>query len=555
MLHHYTAAAERALIYASRWSARADCDELEAASLVLGLLAEPECRAATILARHGIDLAAVRHQWPKLSPSEGRPAPKTVRRLLLSREVDVSLQLARQRLIALLRPLELATEHLLLGLAAADHEVAVWLRHRGLDPDHLEAEIYELYGYHPVPVCLDEPHEQEMAAPSQAAPLAELPAVAEPVRCDEPTAAIRILDAAANRAREGLRVIEDYVRFVLDDQNLTGLCKQLRHALTAALGHIPAEHRLASRETQADVGTPLSTDAETSRANPGEVLAANFARLQESLRSLEEFGKIASLKAAAAFKQLRYETYTLQRAVEITRTSLERLADARLYVLIDGRESIEQFERLVRDLIAAGVGILQLRDKSLSDRELLDRAKLLHQLTQGTGTLFVMNDRPDLAALARADGVHLGQEELCVKDARSIVGPHMLIGVSTHNIEQARQAVLDGANYIGVGPTFPSDTKRFTSFPGIDFLRQVATEIRLPAFAIGGIGPQNIDQVLAAGLTRIAVSGAVTLAANPAEMAGELLQVLGSRHGGTESTEKKKRFTAEDAKDAARRKV
>ena len=95
----------------------------------------------------------------------------------------------------------------------------------------------------------------------------------------------------------------------------------------------------------------------------------------------------------------------------------------------------------------------------------------LRELTRGTDTLFIMNDRPDLAALCHADGVHLGQEDLSVKDARAIVGPDALIGVSTHTIEQARQAVLDGANYIGVGPTFPSGTKQFEKFPGLDFLR------------------------------------------------------------------------------------
>lgn len=337
---------------------------------------------------------------------------------------------------------------------------------------------------------------------------------------------LRALDAAANRAREGLRVVEDYVRFVLDDQHLTGLCKQLRHDMTAALGRVSVEHRLAARETQADVGTVLTTAAEQSRADAAGVLLANFARLQESLRSLEEFGKLLDAGLAAVFKQLRYRTYTLQRAVQITSGSIERLAEARLYVLIDGRTLTEEFERLARGLIDAGVGVIQLRDKQLGDRELLRRARLLGNLTQGTATLFVINDRPDLAVLAGADGVHVGQDDLSVKDARSIVGPEALVGVSTHSIEQARQAVLDGANYIGVGPTFPSGTKHFEQFPGVELLRRVAAEIRLPAFAIGGIGPENLPEVLATGFERIAVSGAVTAAADPAHLAKELLAAL-----------------------------
>src|SRR5690606_32363494 len=104
------------------------------------------------------------------------------------------------------------------------------------------------------------------------------------------------------------------------------------------------------------------------------------------------------------------------------------------------------------------VHVLQLRDKRLQDRELLERARRLRELTESTATLFIMNDRPDLALLAGADGVHVGQEELSLSDARAIVGPRLLIGVSTHSLQQARAALADGADYIGVGPTFPSNT-------------------------------------------------------------------------------------------------
>ena len=180
-------------------------------------------------------------------------------------------------------------------------------------------------------------------------------------------------------------------------------------------------------------------------------------------------------------------------------------------------------------MIGAGVDVLQLRDKQLSDRDLVERARRLRVLTRDTQTLFILNDRPDIALLAHADGVHLGQDELSVKDARTVVGPKMLVGVSTHSIEQARQAVLDGANYIGVGPTFPSATKQFDNFPGVQLLRQVAAEIRLPAFAIGGISEENLNEVLATGITRIAVTGAILSAVDPSHAATALKRGLGSR--------------------------
>jgi len=339
-------------------------------------------------------------------------------------------------------------------------------------------------------------------------------------------ALLRILDASANRAREGLRVIEDWVRFALDDAPMTEWLKQIRHDLAAALACIPWQERLAARETQADVGTGITTPSEYSREKTLDVLTANFLRLQESLRSIEEFGKIIDPTISKAIEQIRYRTYTVQRVLDSTRIGLERLASARLYVLLDGGSSVEEFERMAQRLIEAGVDILQLRDKRLADRELIDRARRLRRLTQDTSTLLVINDRPDLAALAQADGVHVGQEELSVKDARSIVGPDRLIGVSTHTIEEARQAVLDGANYIGVGPTFPSGTKQFEHFPGVELLRAVAAEIRLPAFAIGGIARENLGQVKAAGFVRVAVSGAITGAEEPVQAVREIREEL-----------------------------
>ncbi len=329
----------------------------------------------------------------------------------------------------------------------------------------------------------------------------------------------RILDAAANRAGEGLRVVEDYLRFVLDDRFLTCEAKQLRHDLAAALERLPSTERHLARETLADVGTTITTAREAKRADGEAVVAANLKRVEESLRSLEEYGKVVDTVFAATMETLRYRAYTLERAIDVTRVSLVRLTDTKLYVIVDGRGSVDQFDCLVESLIDAGADIVQLRDKRLSDRDLIGRARRLRALTRGTKKLFVMNDRPDIARLTDADGVHLGQDELSVKDARTIVGPRALVGVSTHSIEQARQAVLDGANYIGVGPTFASSTKEFEAYPGVELLRAVANEIRLPAFAIGGITLETLGKVLAAGMHRVAVSAAISDADDPVDAA------------------------------------
>jgi thiamine-phosphate pyrophosphorylase len=141
--------------------------------------------------------------------------------------------------------------------------------------------------------------------------------------------------------------------------------------------------------------------------------------------------------------------------------------------------------------------------------------------------LFVVNDRPDIARLVEADGVHLGQDDLPVKEARRIVGADALIGVSTHNLEQLRQAIRDGASYLGVGPTFPSGTKSFDEFPGLAFVRAAVAETSLPVFAIGGINRDRIAEVVAAGARRVAVSSGVAQADDPRRAAVELLAALG----------------------------
>jgi thiamine-phosphate pyrophosphorylase len=343
---------------------------------------------------------------------------------------------------------------------------------------------------------------------------------------------MRLLDASLNRASEGARVVEDYARFVLDDAHLSRLAKELRHGIAAAGGVLPLADRLACRDTPGDVGTVISTASEGQRADAWAVCAASLGRLQEAIRSLEEYGKTIDPAVGARFERLRCDAYTHAAGLGGTQRGSERLGDARLYVLIDGADSPEAFEERVETLCQAGVDVLQLRDKSLDDRQLVERARLLARICRRHGVTSIVNDRADIAVAAGADGAHVGQDELTVADARSVVGPGRLVGVSTHSIEQARAAVLAGADYLGVGPTFPSTTKSFAEFPGLDFVREVAAEISLPAFAIGGITAANVGEVVAAGLRRVAISGAVTGSADHSRTLEVLRAALGGRSAG-----------------------
>jgi thiamine-phosphate pyrophosphorylase len=217
----------------------------------------------------------------------------------------------------------------------------------------------------------------------------------------------------------------------------------------------------------------------------------------------------------------------LERAVVRGESARNRLSDARLYVILTGSRCRRPLGWTIEQAAAGGATVFQLREKALSDRELVERARDVRRWTRQAGALFILNDRPDIAKLAEADGVHLGQDDLSVKDARRILGAGPLIGVSTHDIGQVRQAVLDGADYLGVGPTFPSRTKTFEHFPGLEFVKQVSEETSLPAFALGGIGPDTVAEAVRAGARRVAVSAAVVQSDDPQATARLLRAALG----------------------------
>ncbi len=336
----------------------------------------------------------------------------------------------------------------------------------------------------------------------------------------------RILDAAANRTREGLRVIEDFVRFGLNGGYLSQVLKVCRHELASIIGQLPQGRLLAARDTLNDVGTTNSTPAEYQRTSPLDVVCAAFKRVQEALRTLEEYSKLVDPSLSPRLEQLRYRLYTAEKAVLRTESARQCLRDQRLYVLIEASQCELGFEAVVQAALDGGVRLFQLREKSLNDRELVCQARRLREWTLAKGALLIINDRPDIAVLAAADGVHVGQDELTVQDARRIVGPDRLVGVSTHSIEQARQAVLDGADYLGVGPTFPSHTKTFAEFPSLPYVRDVAAEIQLPWFAIGGIDLHNVTDVARAGAARVAVSSVVCRSSSPAVAARDLIAAL-----------------------------
>jgi thiamine-phosphate pyrophosphorylase len=339
----------------------------------------------------------------------------------------------------------------------------------------------------------------------------------------------RILDANLNRAAEALRVVEDVCRF---HWNLVGPARELkwlRHQVLGVVTPSAAERMrlVEARDIEGDMG----------RANPSppaggqdleDVAFRNIERAKEAFRTLEETTRAVSPSAAPALESLRYRLYAIEKGLAGLRSSAAHplLARARLCLLATSATAGRSLEETVSLAIRGGVDAVQLREKHLSDALLLQKALSLRELTARAGVLFIVNDRVDVALLSGADGVHLGQDDLPVATARDLSGSRLLIGVSTHGPEDARRAERDGADYIGVGPMFPSTTKDAGPPLGPEGLALVLAVTSLPAFAIGGINPERVAVLRTAGATRIAVSSAVLAAGDPTAAARALRLAL-----------------------------
>jgi thiamine-phosphate pyrophosphorylase len=199
-----------------------------------------------------------------------------------------------------------------------------------------------------------------------------------------------------------------------------------------------------------------------------------------------------------------------------------RLAAARLYLVCP--PAVDGLADLLRGALAGGVDIVQLREKQLGEQELLELARSARELCRQLGALLIVNDYPLVAREARADGVHVGQDDMPVAEVRELVGAEMLIGLSTHAREEIDAA--DGADYIGVGPVHETPTKPGRPAVGLELVRYAATHSRVPFFAIGGLDAANLPAALDAGARRAVVLRAISGAENPLEAARTLRTLL-----------------------------
>jgi thiamine-phosphate pyrophosphorylase len=343
--------------------------------------------------------------------------------------------------------------------------------------------------------------------------------------------AARILDANLNRAREALRVIEEYARFVLDDADTVERVKAVRHGLRQIVEAAGAGTLLTARDIVTDVGRDVKTAGELQRRSIDDVVRAAFARLTEAARVLGEYGKLIAPAAAVTAERLRYQAYELEQRVVLRGTLRARFRQVRLYVVLTEALCRRGWYETAEAALQGGSACLQLREKHLGDAELLRRARRLRELTAERDALLVINDRPDVARLCRADGVHVGQDDLPVAEARRVGGAQLLVGKSTHTPQQFDAALAEEPDYLAVGPMFASTTKPQQRIAGPQTLAAVAGRTQIPLVGIGGVTRDNATVVIQAGASCVCVCSAVIGVENPSAAAAEILRSLSAPGG------------------------
>ena len=327
----------------------------------------------------------------------------------------------------------------------------------------------------------------------------------------------RIIDANFNRAREAIRVVEEYCRFALNSKPLTARAKQLRHELSRAIGGLDAGRLISARDTLGDVGAGETVDNQLGRGDLKDSFTAGCKRLTEALRAIAEAGMIENRPVAEAVEKLRYDAYTLEKDIVLFADPAEKYKRVRLYIVITSDLPVEVIS-LTHKCIAGGADCIQLRAKGIADDKLFALAETFVGICKNGGILSVINDRVDIAVAAGADGLHVGQNDLPIEQARKLQASPLVIGKSTHSVEQLLAACKERPAYAALGPVFATGTKPDVKPVGLEYVEQAAEILAdegIGNVAIGGITTDNVEQVLAAGAASIAVCAAVTKAKEP----------------------------------------
>ena len=342
----------------------------------------------------------------------------------------------------------------------------------------------------------------------------------------------RIVDASLNRIGEGLRLLEDSARLLLNDATLTQQLKNMRHELVRSDWSIQ-QQLLQARDSEGDVGIDMEVPGEEKQREIPVTIVANARRVQESLRVMEEMAKAPGLGLdSEKFKQARFALYAIEKALlsrVLRQDKIKRLFG--LYVIIDatalrGRSHIEVAGQAIR----GGAKVIQLRDKVHSKKELLTIAQELRNLCAEQDVLFFMNDYLDVALAVDADGLHVGQDDLPVKVARRLLPIDRILGCSARTVDKAAIAQSEGADYIAVGAMYLTSSKETAEVVGPERLKQIRQAVTLSLVAIGGINASNVSEVLTAGADSVAVISAVLGAEDVEGATRQIVNMIEGEH-------------------------
>lgn len=341
---------------------------------------------------------------------------------------------------------------------------------------------------------------------------------------------LRLLDANANRAREGVRTAEDYIRFTCGEHRWAAALKNTRRTITELLNKTAlSDALLSSRMVVTDPLRPTSSEPPAPSAESSKLVAQRgLKRAQEALRVLEEYLRAPAPAVSQEFERLRYRLYEVEQWLALAAEKLAILREATVYVLLTDAMCHSGLLKTAEAVLKAGVRVVQLREKDLPDRQLADEARSLRALCDGYKAVSICNDRVDLALAAGAAGVHLGQDDLAPQDARALCGERLLIGRSTHDLQQFKRAVTEEAvDYVAIGSMYPTQTKAEHTLAGLELARATSKlEVGVPVFTIGGITLERVEELKAAGVRQIAVSSAIISSADPYSAARRFLEAM-----------------------------
>ncbi len=332
----------------------------------------------------------------------------------------------------------------------------------------------------------------------------------------------QIIDANLDRAREGLRVLEDWARFGLGENDSVKRIKNFRQIL----GKNHLEIYKQSRNFIEDECKGLTHKEQSKRNAPDQIISSNAGRVQEALRVIEEFARLHNHELSKIASEIRYEIYTLE--IDLLNLSKykdsgEILKENNLYVITDQRENLLE---IIENILIAGVKIIQHRFKKGTDKDHVQEAIKIKNLCKRYNSLFIVNDRIDIALASNADGIHLGQDDLGLKTARKLLGYSKIIGISANNEIEISNALKEGCDYIGIGPVFKTETKKDKKPLGIEKIKTLTKNLNIPWFAIGGVTKNNISYLKSNGFKKVALISQLMNSEDPKEDAIMILKEL-----------------------------